>query len=91
MGSGLFATTPFLLQLFQQVHPGVNMLPPRHRPADLARGAPVAANAGKGIVAFLIFATGLYGDSGCHPPAVNHGMRLHEDIGIDRLGHIIAR
>ena len=67
------------------------MLPPPYRPADLARGAPVTADAGKSIVILLVVIAGLRCDPGCHSSAVNHGMCLHEDIGIDRLGHIIAR
>ena len=81
----------FLLQLFHQIHSRVNILPPPYRPADLARGAPVAADAGKGIVILLVVYAGIRCDPGCHSPAVDHGMCLHENIGIDRLGHIIAR
>jgi hypothetical protein len=81
----------FLLQLFEQVHSRVNMLPPAYSPADLARGAPVTTDAGKGVIILLVVNAGLRSDPGCHPPAVNHGMRLHENIGIDRFGHIIAR
>jgi hypothetical protein len=80
-----------LLELFQHVHSCVNMFPPPYRPADLARGASVTADAGKGIVILLVVDACLRCNPGCHSPAVNHGMSLHENIGIDRLGHIIAR